>query len=427
MTRILIDGEDFGNNGFTGIIIGLTKCIRKYIPNAEIVIFSSAPEKYEAIAKAAGLHLHRAPWIWPGNERGFKAIARLVMSFSLHALYCCALRVTSKLIRKIKQPYSDYDLIIHFVPDWPTEDDRSAWMVLPSFIWLLVICMVSNRPVCILPSSMGPFKAKLPKAIVKLALNKTCLIALRENISYEYVRTLGLNKPQVILSSDLAFLLDAARQERVDDILRREGITKNSKPIVAICPNERAGRVLGSDPSTGELRYIGLITQLADYIIEKTDATVCLIPHVRDYDDVNFCKQVHERSRHKASIKSFSHNYSADELKGIIGTCEIFIGHWMHSTIAAMSQGVPTLPIAFTDKFYRLPGQLMGQEQYIVDLRIKDYAELSADMMEKVDDLWANREAVRQELVTRTKAVQERAWSYGKLISELGESCSDKD
>jgi polysaccharide pyruvyl transferase WcaK-like protein len=45
MTKLLIDAEDFGNRGFLAIVAGLTKCLRKYIPDVNIVVFSTEPKK----------------------------------------------------------------------------------------------------------------------------------------------------------------------------------------------------------------------------------------------------------------------------------------------------------------------------------------------------------------------------------------------
>lgn len=425
MTMILIDGEDFGNRGFMAIVMGLTRCLRAHIPDVEVVVFSSDPEKYESVAKPY-LRIHRSPWAWPRNKRDLKSMVRLLISFSLHFLLCLAIRIGGRVNSKMKTPYYNYGLVIHYIADWPNEIDRSAWKTIPSFVWLLAICTLCDRPVCILPSSMGPFKTNLTKVIVKFVLNKTSIVALREAVSYRYVKSLGLTKPQVILSSDMAFLLDPASQEKADSILRTEGLIKSDKPLVGICPNQRDGRVLGLDPTTGQPKYIEFLAHITDYIIEKLDATVCLIPHVYDYDDIKTCQQIIELSKYKATVKLLSREYSTDEIKGVIGRCDMFIGNWMHSTIAATSMAVPTLAIAFSDKFYRLMGETMGQKYFILDLRKQTYSELLISMKAKINDLWINREAVKRELETRAKAAKEQAWSYGRLISERLVSCHDK-
>jgi len=43
--------------------------------------------------------------------------------------------------------------------------------------------------------------------------------------------------------------------------------------------------------------------------------------------------------------------YSPSEIKYIIGSCDFFIGARMHACIAALSQGIPAVAIAYSDKF----------------------------------------------------------------------------
>ncbi len=416
--KILVDGEDFGNRGFMAITAGLTKSLREYIPDVEIVVFSTTPSRYCSLAKPY-LQIQRIPWAWPQNERSVPAMARLWVSYGMHYSRCLILRTAGKFARKAKGPYEDYRLVIHYIADWPSESDSRPLKTIPSLLWLLAMCMLFNRPVCLVPSGMGPFRTKYTRAIAKFVLNRTRIVALRDPISHAYVEELNLTGPSVVLCGDMAFLLDPADHSRVNAILRTEGIVKGSKPLVGICPNQRNGRILGLDPATGRLRYVQVIASLADYLSEKLDVVVCLIPHVYDFGDKDLCRQIQNTVKPTTDLRLLTGEYPADELKGIIGECDMFVGNWMHSTVAATSMGVPTLAIAFGDKFHRLIGHTMGQEQYVVDLKGKSSSGLLAEIMKKIDDLWVNREAVRQELAVRTKVVQERAWSYGKLISEL--------
>ena len=46
-----------------------------------------------------------------------------------------------------------------------------------------------------------------------------------------------------------------------------------------------------------------------------------------------------------------SGEYDQYSIKGIIGLCNFFIGSRMHACIAALSQGIPTIGIAYSRKF----------------------------------------------------------------------------
>jgi len=43
--------------------------------------------------------------------------------------------------------------------------------------------------------------------------------------------------------------------------------------------------------------------------------------------------------------------YDQSEIKTIIGLCDFFVGSRMHACIAALSQGIPTVALAYSPKF----------------------------------------------------------------------------
>jgi polysaccharide pyruvyl transferase WcaK-like protein len=63
--------------------------------------------------------------------------------------------------------------------------------------------------------------------------------------------------------------------------------------------------------------------------------------------------------------------YNAYEIKGIIGLCDFFIGSRMHSCIAALSQGIPTIGVAYSKKFIGIFNSVdLGT--YVIDARLYD-------------------------------------------------------
>jgi len=180
-------------------------------------------------------------------------------------------------------------------------------------------------------------------------------------------------------------------------------------------------------------KYIELMAAMIDYVVDSLGATACFIPHVtgsaqwsehhsEHNNDREVCSRIYEQMRNKQAVGLLRGNYLPDEIKGVIGSCDMFIGCRMHATIASTSLGIPTIAIAYGDKFYRIIGKTMGQEAYIVDIRTPSFDELLAELKSKLDSLWANRERVSQELKEKAKIAEEQALLYGKLIKELVES-----
>lgn len=420
MPKILVDSEGFESKGFMAIVIGLAKCLKAYIPDAEIVVLSHHMDRDRELSRF-GFEVCQNPWPWTQPGRGLSTILRYAILSSFDLLSFLTLRVAQKFNFRIKLLTDNYDVVIHYDPDWYSEPERSTWGTILPFIRLFILRASCNKPYATLPATMGPFKSRLTRRVGKLVLNRLDLLALREEVSYDYVCSLQLTKPQIQLVSDLALLCDPAPKEKVEEIIQVEGITRSNKPFVGLNPSieqmeTTAFSQLMSQESKRE-NYIKIMAQVIDYIAEKLNATVCLISH---HDgDVKVCQQIYETAIHKERVAYLRKEYLADELKGIIGSCDMFLGSKMHSTIASTSMGVPTIAIAYGDKFYRLIGKTMGQEKYIIDIRGKEPEEFLTEIKRMIDSLWANREKVKQELIERAKAPQERAWSYAKLVKEL--------
>ena len=418
--KILVDSSAFESKGFMAIVIGLAKCLKASIPDSEIVVLSHHVDKDKELNRF-GFEVRQSPWVWTQPGRGFSTILRYAILSSFDLLSFITVRIAQKFNFRIKLLPDDYDVVIHYDPDWYSEPERSTWGTILPFIRLFILRMSCSRPYATLPSSMGPFKSRPTRWVSKLVLNRLNLLALRDEVSYDCVCSLQLTKPQILLASDLAFLCDPAPKEKVEEIIQVEGITRSNKPFIGFCPSRGptetyAFSQLMSQEDKLE-NYIKIMAQVMDYIAEKFDATVCLISH---HDgDVKLCQQIYETVIHKERVAYLHKEYLADELKGIIGSCDMFLGSLMHSAIASTSMGVPTISIAYADKFYRLIGKTMGQEKYIIDIRDKEPKEFLTEIEGLIDSLWANRDNVKQELIERVKAPQERAWSYANSIKEL--------
>ena len=61
-------------------------------------------------------------------------------------------------------------------------------------------------------------------------------------------------------------------------------------------------------------------------------------------------------------------SYNQSEIKYIIGLCDFFIGSRMHACIAALSQSIPAVGIAYSKKFYGV-FQAIGAESLVADPR----------------------------------------------------------
>lgn len=108
--------------------------------------------------------------------------------------------------------------------------------------------------------------------------------------------------------------------------------------------------------------YANVIT-LIRYILDNTDMSVCLIPHVysikNNRNDYPILKKIYnEINSERVSI--VDKEYNCEQLKYIISNCRFFVGARTHATIAAYSSGVPTLVIGYSVKSKGIATDLFG-------------------------------------------------------------------
>ena len=77
-------------------------------------------------------------------------------------------------------------------------------------------------------------------------------------------------------------------------------------------------------------------------------------------------------------------------MKGVIGQCDFFIGSRMHACIAALSQGVPCVGVAYSMKFAGV-FESVGAGGWVVDGREVGNDEAVARILE----LYGQRDALR--------------------------------
>ena len=258
----------------------------------------------------------------------------------------------------------------------------------------------------------------------KFALNRINLITLRENVSYKNLREMGVKNDKVFVTPDLAFLLHPVPSERAKEIMVREGIEESYRPLIGMTVTRNRTFMAFPDinPEKSYIKHNMIIAQVIDDLIAKFDAFVVFVPHCIGFgdelDDRIVAKDIFQIVKNKNRVKVITNEYAADELKGLIGQFDLFIGERIHSVVNAMSMCVPSIIIdRFTDERLGII-RMVGQENAIY------YVEnLNADtLLSKINDTWSKRDKIKKDLRSQIEIIQERAMLNGKLLKELLES-----
>ena len=167
-----------------------------------------------------------------------------------------------------------------------------------------------------------------------------------------------------------------------------------------------------------KLHLVELFAAVADDFIDATGATVTFIAHVTGpgagRDDREFHRAVQTRMHNRHNAVVVAGDYRPEELKGLIGRCDAFMGLRMHANIAALATNVPTLAIAYSRKAAGIM-TAAGQEHWVYDVREADRETLGTAL----GNLWSDRDAIREDLTSRQAGIQSLASENFRLAEGL--------
>jgi polysaccharide pyruvyl transferase WcaK-like protein len=164
-----------------------------------------------------------------------------------------------------------------------------------------------------------------------------------------------------------------------------------------------------------------LIDGLVDRLLTTTASKVLLIPHTFGAEcEEEACSTILQSAttRHPGRLFMLTTPLSEREIKWLIGRTSFFIGSRMHACIAALSQGVPAVALAYSDKFLGV-FESAGMGDSVVDLR---QAEMS-QVIDRVSWTFQQRETLAASLHNRVPVIQEEVVSvFRDLLSQLPSS-----
>ena len=335
-------------------------------------------------------------------------------------LHKFGLNVNRSFCGKKLQEYYDADIVLNTGGDVLTEDYGFPF----SHFVNLLFAILLDKPVVICAESLGPYKKRWNKFIAKFVFNRTKLITLREERSLKHLQEIVVNKPPVYVTADVAFMLEPASDERIKEILTKERFDE-SMPRIGISVSK-----IISNYGFPELKsrkdkyneYVKLMSKVTDYLVDTLNATIVFVPHVigpgEGSDDRIVADDICKLIKNKDKIISIKEEYTPEELKGIIGQCDLFIGARMHATIASTSMLVPTVAIAYSDKTHGIIGTMLGYEAYVLDVKDLSYDKLISE----INDAWENRDKIKKNLEMKIPMIKEKAMLNGKLVKELLDS-----
>lgn len=277
---------------------------------------------------------------------------------------------------------------------------RFLYVTLPPILLLTL-----GKKLVLLPQTIGPFKSRFARFVANAMIRRSAVVYSRDRSGFETLAEQykhDRRKPDVRFCYDMAFTLDA----KSPAVIRVVGFSldqMSSAPLVGVNISGLlfAGGYTGKNMFQVACSYRELICKIVEHCIAERKARVLLVPHVFGAhagieDDRAASKQVFEElaQRFPGRIGHLEGDYNQSEVKYVIGQCDFFIGSRMHACIAAVSQSVPALSLAYSDKFKGVMGAI-GIDDMVADLRLSTESQIIEQLNRGLDKRLQVREQLR--------------------------------
>ena len=272
-----------------------------------------------------------------------------------------------------------------------------------------------GTPVFKCAQAVGPFKNPINRIVSKVFLPKAQTLVTRGRITHEFAEGLGLQN--LVAGADYAFSL--AMDGTEEQGLREAGVDLGffeDGEVVGVCPSvvlQKKVEARGDD-------YVGQMIAFIERL-RRAGKKVLLVPHsVRTgtekthNNDLPLCTRIAGLLVPGEDVLFVDRELSSQQLRHLIGLCDLFVASRFHAMVSSLAMAVPTLVIGWSHK-YREVLEMFELEEWAFG-----HDQLTpSHLWERFEDLSARRDEVQGKLDQHLPEVKSRSLMQADLIAEL--------
>ena len=271
------------------------------------------------------------------------------------------------------------------------------------------------------PQTYGPYKSGLARRIARYILKRSSTIVARDTKSRAVAESLKAPPQSIELSPDVAFSLTPIQPNSIVTVPENAGMPDASCVGINVNGLMYHGGYTRDNMFGLKMDYASFLEELVNRLLVEQDGDIWLIPHTYaphgNVESDNECclflrDEIEESQRQR--IKVLSSQLDQYEIKGLIGMCGFFIGSRMHACIAALSQSIPCVGVAYSMKFLGV-FESVGAGKYVVDARKYD----NEAAVEACLDCYRDRDLIRPVL---TEKVAHAKSELARIFFSMGKA-----
>jgi colanic acid/amylovoran biosynthesis protein len=297
-------------------------------------------------------------------------------------------------------------------------DIYGVWRFVLGSLPLLTALWV-KREVVLLPQTYGPYKSRIARWLARHILLRAQAILTRDRAGLAVVRQLTRGRREAVFCPDVAFALEVAMPANpgiVPPLAQKDSVILVGLNVNGLMFN---GGYTRSNMFGLKLDYRAFLDELLRMLLDIPGVHILLVPHTYAAagsveSDNDACRMLAERvpAGDAMRVHVVTEEHDQYHIKGVIGLCDFFVGSRMHACIAALSQGIPTVGVAYSRKFAGVFASV-GADEWVVDGRDTD----AVEAVQRIRMLLDRRQTLRQGLAAEVARAEEiLSREFGNLV-----------
>lgn len=285
--------------------------------------------------------------------------------------------------------------------------------------------LLVGTPVIKCSQALGPFKNPINRFMAKKFLPRMKLIISRGKMTQKHLDELGLKN--TLEGADYAFLLELTNEEKQAAKKHYDPQFFKDSKVVGISPSV----VMQKKVDKQGKNYKEILAEFSGQLIKK-GYKIALLPHsgkknaktswmdnapvLRELrtshsNDIILCEEIYKNIKDKENCLFIDDELSSQELRAIIGRCDLFVASRFHAMISSLSMAVPTLVIGWSHKYeevlamFSLEKWAFGQDKLTSEYLQERFSELEEQKSKIKTKIKKHLPAVKKKSDKQVKAI----------------------
>lgn len=248
-------------------------------------------------------------------------------------------------------------------------------------------------------NGIGPISKNSNRYLASKIINLVDMITLREEASSLELKSLGVKKPRILVTSDPALGLEPASSEEVERVLYKEEIFTDT-PLIGFSIRKWDGYDV----------YSHIIAEAADYMEETYNVKSVFIP-LHFPSDLEVAEDIASKMKHTPFI--LRNMYGVDKILGMMKKLDLVLGMRLHALIYSVSLSVPVIGLIYDPK-------VKGFLEYVKQPSAGNVSDLELESLKKLmDQVWSNRASISQQLEENNRLLKQKAFENAEIAIKL--------